>query len=93
LLSFAAAGADLLGAQLQTESGSPPLHTRAATRLSALLTSLVLTVRHPSRERGASLIEYVLLLSLIVLACVAAVTLFGNATSRPYSGAASGLAG
>jgi Flp pilus assembly pilin Flp len=69
------------------------LNSRVLSRASAHLASIVFAIRYPSRERGASLIEYVLLLSLIVLACIAAMTFLGKATSRPYSGAASGLAG
>jgi Flp pilus assembly pilin Flp len=41
-------------------------------------------------ERGASLVEYVLLLSLVALACFAALKFFGTQTAVPYSGAAMG---
>jgi Flp pilus assembly pilin Flp len=36
--------------------------------------------RGRQRERGAGLVEYVLLLSLIALACVGALTFFGGET-------------
>ncbi len=36
-------------------------------------------------ERGASLVEYALLLVLIAIVCVSAVTVLGQATSTPFS--------
>lgn len=42
-------------------------------------------------QRGASLVEYTLLIALIALVCIAAVTTFGQGVSRPYSSATSGL--
>jgi len=36
-------------------------------------------------ERGASLIEYALLLALIAVVCIGAVTFLGNATAGSYS--------
>ena len=36
-------------------------------------------------ERGASLVEYALLLALIAVVCVAAVTVLGESASEPYS--------
>ncbi len=36
-------------------------------------------------ERGASLVEYALLLALIAVVCVAAVGALGGATTQPYS--------
>ena len=49
------------------------------------------TNRHS--ERGASLVEYVLLISLMALACFVGAKYLGSSTARPYSGAASGLEG
>jgi Flp pilus assembly pilin Flp len=43
------------------------------------------------RERGASLVEYALLVALIALACFAAMQFFGTSLSTRYSGAASSL--
>ena len=37
-------------------------------------------------ERGASLVEYALLLALIALVCVGAIALLGNDVSTPLSG-------
>ena len=42
-------------------------------------------------ERGASLVEYALLVALIALVCVAAVTLMGTALAPKYSSVADGL--
>jgi len=42
-------------------------------------------------ERGASLIEYALLVALIALVCVLAVTFLGQKTSTKYSSMGSGL--
>ena len=36
-------------------------------------------------DRGASLVEYALLIALIALACVAAVAVLGNATKSGYN--------
>ncbi len=36
-------------------------------------------------ERGASLVEYVLLVSLIAVVCIAAITILGNKASSKFS--------
>ncbi len=43
-------------------------------------------------ERGASLIEYALLVALIAVVCIAAVGLLGSETTIPYSAISSGIA-
>ncbi len=48
---------------------------------------VVIDIDH--RERGASLVEYVLLLSLIVLVCLASVTAFGEGVSGNVDDSAS----
>jgi Flp pilus assembly pilin Flp len=50
-------------------------------------------MRRSNDRRGASLVEYVLLISLMALACLVAAKYLGTSTARPYSGAASGLDG
>ena len=74
--------------------GSPPvnfaLSTRASQQVSALYAAIL---RRCNDQRGASLVEYVLLISLMALACFVAAKYLGSQTARPYSGAASGLAG
>ena len=42
-------------------------------------------VRATQSERGASLVEYALLLALIAMVCIAAVGLLGNAASTRFS--------
>ena len=42
-------------------------------------------------ERGASLVEYALLVALIALVCIAAVTLLGGTTAGQFSSIADGL--
>lgn len=42
-------------------------------------------------QRGASLVEYALLLALIVIVCIAAVTSLGGTTSEPFSDVQSGF--
>lgn len=42
-------------------------------------------------ERGAGLVEYALLVSLLILVCLAAVELLGDATTELYSSAVTGL--
>ncbi len=44
-------------------------------------------------DRGASLIEYALLVALIALVCVAAITFLGQNVSNKYSSIGSGVAG
>jgi pilus assembly protein Flp/PilA len=48
----------------------------------AILTKLFLRFRE---ERGASLVEYALLLALIALVCIAAVTSLGGAVNSKFS--------
>lgn len=43
-------------------------------------------------ERGASLVEYALLLALIAVVCVAAISVLGESTTEPYSQLGSQLA-
>ena len=48
--------------------------------------------RRPARaERGTSLVEYVLLLSLLTLVCFAAMHFFGGALNSRYTSAASSI--
>lgn len=42
-------------------------------------------------QRGASLVEYALLVALIALVCIAAVTLLGGTTASQFSSIAEGL--
>lgn len=42
-------------------------------------------------ERGASLVEYALLVAFIAIVCVAAVALLGGVTASQYSSMSSGL--
>jgi len=42
-------------------------------------------------ERGASLVEYALLVALIAVVCIAAVTLLGNNASSKLNSAASSI--
>lgn len=47
--------------------------------------------KQPESERGASLVEYALLIALIAVVCVAAVTFFGSETGRSFSDTASSI--
>jgi pilus assembly protein Flp/PilA len=42
-------------------------------------------------DRGASLVEYALLVALIAVVCIVAVTLLGNSASKKFSEVGSGL--
>ena len=66
------------------------LSARASQWISEFYSAVV---RRSNHQRGASLVEYVLLLSLMALAVFAAAKYLGTQTARPYSGAASGLDG
>jgi Flp pilus assembly pilin Flp len=53
--------------------------------------ALARVVRGMRNDRGTSLVEYVLLLSLLALVCVVALRFFGGAVSSRYSGVAGSL--
>ena len=42
-------------------------------------------------ERGASLVEYALLVALIAIVCIAAITALGGSASQKFSEIASGI--
>ncbi|MEY2450316.1 MAG: pilus assembly protein Flp/PilA [Acidimicrobiaceae bacterium] len=46
---------------------------------------------HTDDERGASLVEYALLVALIAIVCIAAITLLGNNSSKAFDGTAQSL--
>ena len=48
-------------------------------------------VRASRSERGASLVEYGLLVALVALVCVAAVAFFGTTTSSTFSSTTTSL--
>jgi pilus assembly protein Flp/PilA len=50
-----------------------------------------LRARFADSERGASLVEYALLVALIALVCIIAVTILGKEASESFSNTASGL--
>lgn len=62
------------------------MHT-AFTFLSAWITSRI------DDERGASLVEYALLVALIAIVCIAAVTALGESASSKFSEIDSGIGG
>jgi hypothetical protein len=68
------------------------MYYTVAARASQFLMMLEAAFSSPERRRrGASLVEYVLLISLMALACFVAAKYLGSETAKPYSGAASGL--
>jgi pilus assembly protein Flp/PilA len=48
-------------------------------------------IRPLRNERGASLVEYALLLALIAVVCIVAIAFLGTATSSNFSGDTSSL--
>ena len=50
-----------------------------------------LRARSSNSERGASLVEYALLVALIAVVCVVAVQVLGQSTSESFSSTGSGL--
>jgi pilus assembly protein Flp/PilA len=52
-----------------------------------------LRARFSDTERGASLVEYALLVALIAVVCVIAVQILGQSASKSFSSTGSGLAG
>ena len=55
--------------------------------------STVLRARFGDSERGASLVEYALLVALIAVVCVIAVQVLGQKASESFSSTGSGIAG
>ncbi|NIR35576.1 MAG: Flp family type IVb pilin [Actinobacteria bacterium] len=53
--------------------------------MSVLERVRALFIRSRDDERGASLVEYALLVALIAIVCIAAVTALGEATSEVFS--------
>ena len=51
-----------------------------------------LRARFADDERGASLVEYALLVALIAVICIVAVTVLGEAASTTFSSGANGIA-
>ena len=49
--------------------------------------------RNNEEERGASLVEYALLVALIAVICIAAVRIVGTTASNKFSGVASAMNG
>lgn len=50
-----------------------------------------LRARLGDSERGASLVEYALLVALIAVVCIAAITLLGNNASKKFSSVANSI--
>ena len=50
-----------------------------------------ISARFGRTERGASLVEYALLVALIAVVCIAAVTILGTRTSDKFSAVGSSL--
>jgi pilus assembly protein Flp/PilA len=46
---------------------------------------------HVEDERGASLVEYALLVALIAVVCIAAITLLGNNASKKFDSVATSI--
>ena len=70
----------------------PGVHPKMLTLLIPAFSRLELASSRDRADRGASLVEYALLLTLIALACFAALKFFGASLSSRYTGAASSLA-
>ncbi len=51
-----------------------------------------LRARFGDTERGASLVEYALLVALIAVVCIAAITLLGGNASKKFSAVGSSIA-
>lgn len=51
---------------------------------------LAATLPDPREDRGASLVEYALLVALIMVVCVIAVTILGTTVSKNFSSSGEG---
>ena len=67
------------------QESNPNPRGKAVLAFHALLNWLKHQEDHLDDDRGASLIEYALLVALIAVVCVAAVTALGTTTSDSYS--------
>lgn len=56
-----------------------------------LRTWLAVSLSHRHDDRGASLVEYALLVAFILVVCVIAVTVLGTTINSGYSSTASGF--
>ncbi len=48
---------------------------------------------HAKTERGASLVEYALLVALIAVVCIAAISFLGNSAKDKFNGVGSSIKG
>ena len=60
-------------------------------RIFASLVLRLASVRAPQSQRGASLVEYALLMALIAIVCFAAMQFFGSSLSGRYDSVSSSL--
>lgn len=65
--------------------------THAGEVHDAPVTEQDATTPRTTWDRGASLVEYALLLALIAVVCVGAVSFFGTSTGESYSRSASSM--
>ncbi len=78
------------GRQARPHSYPGRFHNGGSTKLAALTNCLFSSrLRMRRDERGASLIEYGLLVALIAIVCVVAITFVGSATANSFSSAGS----
>ena len=65
----------------------------AFTKMNLFVLRTWLQAKFDKEQRGASLVEYVLLVALIALVVIAAVTILGNVINSRFSQAGSKLSG
>ena len=88
-------GTNQLTVSSSTLTGSSTLISTSSQKVSNMFTSFqfisaYLTSKVCS-ERGASLVEYALLVALIAVVCIAAVTTLGNNASTKFSSVGSSI--
>lgn len=66
---------------------------RSFSRLSLLVVAGSESIRRRTSERGASLVEYSLLIALIAVVVIASVAMFGGAVNENFSAVASEVTG
>ena len=59
--------------------------------IASIQTWILTNTNEKADDRGASLVEYALLLALLAVVCIAAVTALGSTTSESFSVATSKL--
>jgi pilus assembly protein Flp/PilA len=77
----------------RSEGGDELTQTRRTNMLQYDFLATWLRARFGDSERGASLVEYALLVALIAVVCIAAVTILGKNASNKFNSVGNSISG